>query len=170
MASFQSKFNTDVAYAIPGTLHNPEFAETSQKYMSDGTLMPGRFAFQDTADKQLACLKKTGGKLLGMVLYTKSGYFVPPLEGNSTAYKKFCNVSIITRGAVNFILPESASGVTDGQSILCDPATGDITFGEAGTANDTGWVVEFFNNHDGSTAKAGDFVIAKCFGLDKKLA
>ena len=67
-----------------------------------------------------------------------------------------------------YVLPSGANGVTNGQSILCDPADGAVTFGTAGTANDTGWVVCLDLANGQTTAKAGDLVRIQNIGLNNK--
>ena len=54
------------------------------------------------------------------------------------AYAQGTGASIALRGQFY----ASASGaVTEGQSVLVNPATGAVTYGNAGADNDTGWIV-----------------------------
>ena len=51
--------------------------------------------------------------------------------------------------------------VTEGQSVLCDPATSAVTYGASGAENDTGWIVHLPNGL--ASAAKGDIVIYERF-------
>ena len=53
------------------------------------------------------------------------------MKTNKTTYK--CSVTLT--------IPSIKQVATEGQSVLCDPATGAVTYGAAGAENDTGWIV-----------------------------
>lgn len=107
-------------------------------YISDGSLKFGRFAFPvaETGDLKKAGLKKAGAKVLGLVAANLAHQY--QLEDDHTVIPAGQHAAIAMRGEFWITAPATA---TVGQAVLCDPATGDITFGEKGAANDTGWAV-----------------------------
>ena len=58
----------------------------------------------------------------------------------------------------------ATGAATVGQSVLCDPASGTVTYGDAGATNDTGWVVMT------AAKQAGDIIIISNRGLAIKPA
>jgi hypothetical protein len=97
---------------------------------------------------------KTGTALIGFVERTVTGAILSPLNEAEGAYAQGTGASIALRGQFY----ASASGaVTEGQSVLVNPATGAVTYGNAGSDNDTGWIVHLPNGL--ATAAEGDIVI-----------
>lgn len=115
---------------LPGQPLNPyAMAISAASYQFDGTLKPGDFAFASPEKGQVNHLaSKTGSNLLGIV---KHG-FMPYTEG--------ATIDILVSGAIYAVVPEGQTP-SSGQAVLCDPATGEVTYGEAGDPNDTGWKV-----------------------------
>ena len=166
---FQKKVNIFPDKGVSGTLWREEgFIETPLRYVSDGTVEAGRFAFLKEAGKQVACKAKASAKLLGLVIYTKDAWLNVPLQTSSVAYPVNNILTIAQRGSVLFKIPEDGGTATDGQSVLCDPTNGKVTFDAAGTANDTGWVVHLLDG--ATTAKAGDWIVVQNIGLNNKTA
>lgn len=140
---------------------------TPFNYISDGTVRCGHFAFAKTTTNTgtavefpIASLTGTAGAVvIGLVERTFTGTI--PLDGENTdVYEEGAELTIAERGDYYIVAPAAA---TVGQSVLCDPTTGAITFGTAGTANDTGWIVKtagdkdetiIISNHGLSIAKA----------------
>lgn len=168
MAEFQTKVNVMPAYGVPGQMLSATAAYTAFNYVSDGTLAAGSFAFADPADAangmaQLAHSKvASNGRLLGFVQRIHSGVLNVPFVTGSNVYTEGQPVTIAVRGQFYMAVPESGTA-TEGQSVLCDPTTGAITFGAAGTANDTGWVVHLLQGE--TSAGEGDLVIIEHYGL-----
>ena len=61
-----------------------------------------------------------------------------PLTEATNVYGAGISAPIALRGQFYALATGTA---TEGQSVLCDPATGKVTYGTSGAANDTGWVV-----------------------------
>lgn len=163
---FQKRVNIFPDKGVSGTLWREEgFIETPLRYVSDGTVEAGRFAFLKEAGKQVACKAKASAKLLGLVIYTKDAWLNVPLQTSSVAYPVNNILTIAQRGSVLFKIPEDGGTATDGQSVLCN---GKVTFGAAGTTNDTGWVVHLLDG--ATTAKAGDWIVVQNIGLNNKTA
>lgn len=55
-------------------------------------------------------------------------------------YTKGATIDILVSGAIYAAIPDGQTP-SFGQAVLCDPATGEVTYGEAGDPNDTGWKV-----------------------------
>lgn len=166
---FQKRVNIFPDKGVSGTLWREEgFIETPLRYVSDGTVEAGRFAFLKEAGKQVACKAKASAKLLGLVIYTKDAWLNVPLQTSSVAYPVNNILTIAQRGSVLFKIPKDGGSATDGQSVLCNPDDGAVSFGAAGTANDTGWVVHLLDG--ATTAKAGDWIVVQNIGLNNKTA
>lgn len=61
-----------------------------------------------------------------------------PLTEATNVYVSGSSAPIALRGQFYALATGTA---TEGQSVLCDPATGKVTYGTSGAANDTGWIV-----------------------------
>lgn len=158
--AMQTKVGLYPVTGFPGQEVNPGSAiYTAENYISDGTLTAGAFAFTSavTGAGTAAAFKaagKTGTTLIGFVERTVTGAILSPLNEAEGAYAQGTGASIALRGQFY----ASASGaVTEGQSVLVDPATGAVTYGNAGADNDTGWIVHLPNGL--ATAAEGDIVI-----------
>lgn len=158
--AMQTKVGLYPVTGFPGQEVNPGSAVyTAENYISDGTLTAGAFAFTSavTGTGTAAVFKaagKTGTALIGFVERTVTGAILSPLNEADGAYAQGTGASIALRGQFY----ASASGaVTEGQSVLVNPATGAVTYGNAGTDNDTGWIVHLPNGL--ATAAEGDIVI-----------
>lgn len=165
MADFQNRVDVP-ARGLPGMSVNKDTQViTALNYLSDGTLEPGGFAFTgsqvDGQDVCLASKSKSGGRLLGIVLRTEVGSFNAPYSSYASTYQKGAPVTILARGQVHAVVPDGQTP-TEGQAVLCDPATGAVTYGAEGTANDTGWSVIFFPGQ--ASAAEGDLVIYENLG------
>ena len=97
---------------------------------------------------------KTGTALIGFVERTVTGAILSPLNEAEGAYAQGTGASIALRGQ---FYAAATGAVTEGQSVLCDHATGAVTYGNAGSDNDTGWIVHLPNGL--ATAAEGDIVI-----------
>lgn len=167
---FQQFVGQVPAIGLPGqevTLNQAVY--TPYQYVSDGTVAAGTFAFAEATpvkDKSIAYSKKSGGKFLGFVPRNQSTLVNAPYISNSNVYPEGAPVPIAIRGQFYFEVPSSGAP-NEGESVLCDPATGAVTFGAAGTANDTGWVVHVTQGA-ASPAAAGDIVIIENWGLNNK--
>ncbi len=99
-------------------------------------LVPGDFAFRSAqvGRQSLNIASKTGGYLLGMVIRKYDPY------RNNYPYDNNVHITILVRGQVYAVVPEGQTP-SFGQAVLCDPASGEVTYGKAGDPNDTGWKV-----------------------------
>lgn len=167
MSDFQKKVNAEPAQGLPGQLVDPSFVPTALGYLSDGTLGPGDFAFTKSTEKGTAqvAYKKEGERLLGVVIRASTGMMNSPFMNAAETYAKGAPVAIAQRGRVYYKVADGAP--TIGQSLLVDPSTGAVTFGTAGTANDSGWVVVGFTN-SATTAAKGDIVMIENLGVNNK--
>lgn len=135
---------------------------TPQNYLSDGTVQCGGFAFAVAASTTRTAVKFPIASLKGSARAKPIGFvertFTASIElGTDTPdiYPKGAELTIAVRGDYYIVAPETA---TIGQAVLCDPATGAITFGAAGAANDTGWTVQ-------TAGAKGDTIIISNHGL-----
>lgn len=165
---FQAVVNTDPAIGIPGQEVNPHQAVyTAFNYVSDGTLQAGGFAFAvaitgDTPTEQNVASSKAsaGAKVLGFVERDQV-VSIPNVADEATAiYPEGTTPPIAIRGQ---FYAKATGSVTEGQSVLCDPTSGAITYGTAGSTNDTGWIVVFPRGV--KTVGNGDLVIYQNFGV-----
>lgn len=167
---FQKVVNTDPAIATPGLEVNPGQAiYTAFNYISDGTVESGGFAFAvaledvDNAATAMNSASKTasaGAKVLGFVERNLIGTITNPLVSATNVYPKGTGLPIAIRGQFYAVATGAA---TEGQSVLCDPTSGAITYGTAGSTNDTGWVVRLPRGVE--EVASGDIVIYENFGL-----
>lgn len=158
----QTTVNTYPAVGLPGQEVNVHTAVyTPFNYLSDGTAAAGSFAFLGTnADENggvvypLASAKGTG-TVIGLVERTFTGVLNVDQDG-TLVYPKGTGLTIAIRGDYYV----SATGAaTVGQAVLCNPSNGAVTYGTAGSTNDTGWVVM-------TAAKAaGDIIIISNRGV-----
>lgn len=145
MAGFQRRVGSPKP-GLPGTPLNPSsLAISVANYQFDGTLRPGDFAFMAASDNGRAfrLASKTGTRLLGMVVSVMG------------------EITITARGAIYADVPEGQTP-SNGQAVLCDPATGVVTYGKAGDPNDTGWDVVFLPRQ--FNVQGGDMVIYQNLG------
>lgn len=167
---FQKVVNVDPAIATPGLEVNPgQAVYTAFNFVSDGTVEAGSFAFSVALEKDEAgatamnaASKKgsAGAKVLGFVERNMSGTILNALGTATNVYPVGAGVPIAIRGQFYAF---AAAAATDGQSVLCGPTTGAITYGQAGAANDTGWVVRLPRGV--YEVAEGDVVIYENFGL-----
>lgn len=165
---FQKVVTTMPAAGIPGQQVAPgQAVYTSFNYVSDGTVEAGTFAYAKAltetgfAEMNAASSKgSAGAAVLGFVERVQVAVIPSPLEEATAVYPAGTGLSIAIRGQ---FYAKATGTATEGQSVLCDPTTGAITYGTAGTANDTGWVVRFPRGVH-QVAK-DDLVIYECFGL-----
>lgn len=165
---FQKVVNTDPAIATPGLEVNPGQAVYSAfNYISDGTVEAGAFAFAAALGEggpvamNVASKKASGGaKVLGFVERNLIGTLTNPLTAATNVYPKGVGLPIAIRGQFYAVASGTA---TEGQSVLCDPTTGAVTYGEAGADNDTGWVVRLPRGVE--EVSEGDIVIYENFGV-----
>ena len=166
---FQKKVGLQTAIGTPGLEVAPgQAVYTAFNYVSDGTVQAGTFAFEGDAAQGtgeafgIATYTKSSGRLLGFVERNLVGTLTQ-LEDGSEVYPVGTGLAIAKRGQYYAIASGSASA---GQSVLCDPATGKVTYGEAGTTNDTGWTVVLPQGV--TTVGEGDLVIYENLGLAVK--
>ena len=158
--AMQTKVGLYPVTGFPGQEVNPGSAVyTAENYISDGTLTAGAFAFTSavTGTGTAAAFKaagKTGTTLIGFVERTVTGAILSPLNEAEGAYAQGTGASIALRGQ---FYAAATGAVTEGQSVLCNHATGAVTYGNAGSDNDTGWIVHLPNGL--TTAAEGDIVI-----------
>ena len=132
------------AVGVPGQEVNVHTAiYTPFNYISDGTAAAGSFVFvKDNDDENGGVVypiaSATGtGTVLGLVENTFTGALAYDEEG-TLVYPQGANLTIAVRG--DYYVAASGAA-TVGQAVLCNPSNGAITYGTAGTTNDTGWVV-----------------------------
>lgn len=174
MADFQTRVNMFPARGVPGAAVAAEgVVYTAFNYISDGTVSPGTFAFGDaqstiTNAPQVAhATVASDAKLLGFVVRVNGSFVNTPFQSVSNVYYKGSPVTIAVRGQFYLQVPEGGAP-TEGQAVLCDPATGAITFGDAGAANDTGWIVHLPQGV--GTAEGGDIVYIEHLGAQTAAA
>ena len=165
---FQAVVKTDPAVGIAGQEVNPKQAVyTAFNYVSDGTVQAGTFCFATalkgsvTGETNIVSLKGTSvAKPVGFVERDVIAT-IPTLTADaSQVYPQGACPPIAIRGQFYAV---ATGAVTEGQSVLCDPATGAITYGAAGTTNDTGWRVIFPRGV--KSAAKDDVVIYQNFGV-----
>ena len=166
---FQAVVNTDPAIGIPGQEVNPRQAVyTAFNYVSDGTVQAGAFAFAKalegatpTEQNVISLTGDAGAKPVGFVERDVIAS-IPTLTDDSTqVYPEGVCPPVAIRGQFYAVATGAA---TEGQAVLCDPTSGEITYGEAGAANDTGWKVVLPRGV--STIAEGDTVIYQNYGVD----
>lgn len=167
---FQKFVGTTPAIGIPGQEVNPTQAVyTAFNYVSDGTVKAGAFAFAVTMEaddagvtamNSASATGAAGAKVLGFVERNQIATIIDPLTGATDIYNKGIGLPIALRGQ---FYAEATGDCTDGQSVLCDPTTGKVTYGAAGAANDTGWIVRMPRGV--ASASEGDIIIVENFGL-----
>lgn len=161
---FQTKVGLYPAIGEPGQEVVPgQAVYTAENYISDGTLTAGAFAFTAsvTGSDSAVGFKaagKIGTALLGFVERVLTGVILSPLDEASAAYASGSSAPIALRGQ---FYAAATGAVTEGQSVLCDPATGAVTYGASGAENDTGWIVHLPNGL--ASAAKGDIVIYERF-------
>lgn len=166
---FQAVVNTDPAIGLPGQEVNPRQAVyTAFNYVSDGTVQAGSFAYAvalkgDTPTEQnvISAKGSAGAMPVGFVERDVIGTIPSLLSDSTQVYPAGVCPPVAIRGQFYAI---AAASATAGQSVLCDPQTGAITYGAAGTTNDTGWKVVLPEGV--SSVTTGDVVIYQNFGID----
>ena len=165
---FQAKVNTDPALGIPGQEVNPHQAVyTAFNYVSDGTVEAGAFCFAAdlkgtvTGETNTVSAKgDAGAKPVGFVERDVIAS-IPTLGADATqVYPAGTCPPVAIRGQ---FYATATGAATEGQAVLCDPTTGAVTYGAAGAANDTGWVVVLPRGV--KTIAKGDAVIYQNFGI-----
>ncbi|WP_290086309.1 structural cement protein Gp24 [Turicimonas muris] len=140
---------------------------TPVNYISDGTIKCGSFAFAKASTSTGNAVKfpiasakgSAGDVVIGFVERTFTG--TVGLDGEDTdVYQQGAELTIAERGDYYLEAPAAASV---GQSVLCAPTTGAISFGAAGATNDTGWIVK-------TAGAKGDTIIISNHGLAIKPA
>ncbi len=138
----QKSVNLYPAIGVPGQEVAAKSAVyTPQNFISDGTAAAGSFVFAAEAEGKGVAFPvasaKGEGECLGLCERVFSGVLAFD-ENGTMVYPKGHALTIATRGDYYV----SATGVAQvGQAVLCDPATGEVTYGNAGDQNDTGWKV-----------------------------
>lgn len=137
---------------------------TPENFLSDGTCQAGAFAFRKTSTDTstavkfgLASLTGTAGSVpLGLVERNiTSTCAINADEDELNTFSEGEGINIAIRGDFWIEAPAAAA---IGQAVLCDPATGAITFGAVGATSDTGWVVQ-------SAGAKGEMVIISNHGI-----
>ena len=150
--ALQTTVNTYAPIGFPGQMVAfSQFVYTPFNYLSDGTVKAGGFAFLKTAPADLqnkyGVAASTGTALIGFVERVLS----PKIDTAAPdTYVEGAELTIAEQG--DFYIAATGAA-TVGQAVLCDPATGAVTFGAVGATNDTGWVVQT------AAATAGDIII-----------
>lgn len=165
---FQKSVASMPAIGLPGTEVNPGQATyTAFNYLSDGTVFAGGFAFAKDVEKNgpvgfnaASATGKAGARVLGFVERNLISTLPNPLVEASNTYQAGLGLNIAVRGQFYAV---AAGAATEGQAVLCDPATGEVTYGDAGAATDTGWKVRMPQGV--IDAVEGDIVIYENFGV-----
>lgn len=165
---FQKSVASMPAIGLPGTEVNPGQATyTAFNYLSDGTVFAGGFAFAKDVEENgpvgfnaASATGKAGARVLGFVERNLISTLPNPMVEASNTYQAGLGLNIAVRGQFYAV---AAGAATEGQSVLCDPATGDVTYGDAGAATDTGWKVRMPQGV--IDAVEGDIVIYENFGV-----
>lgn len=166
---FQAVVNTDPAIGIAGQEVNPSQAVyTAFNYVSDGTVQAGAFCYavavEGTAptEQNTVSLKGAAGAVPVGFVERDVIATIPSLTADSTqVYPEGVCPPVAIRGQFYAVATGAA---TEGQAVLCNPETGEVTYGEAGAANDTGWKVVLPRGV--KTIAKGDIVIYQNFGVD----
>lgn len=157
----QKTVNLYPAVGVPGQEVNVHTAiYTPFNYISDGTAAAGSFVFvkvnTDDTGVVYPLASATGtGTVIGLVENTFTGTLAYNQDG-TLIYPQGANLTIAVRG--DYYVAASGAA-TVGQAVLCNPASGAITYGTPGTANDTGWVVMT------TATNAGDIIIISNRGV-----
>lgn len=158
----QKTVNLYPAVGVPGQEVNVHTAiYTPFNYISDGTAAAGSFVFvkantDDDTGVVYPLASATGtGTVIGLVENTFTGTLAYNQDG-TLIYPQGANLTIAVRG--DYYVAASGAA-TVGQAVLCNPASGAITYGTPGTANDTGWVVMT------PATNAGDIIIISNRGV-----
>lgn len=140
----QKTVNLYPARGLPGQEVNVHTAiYTPFNYLSDGTAAVGSFVFakEVTSSTGAVIFKQASAKGTGQPLGFVERVLTGALgykEDGTLVYAEGAELTIARRGDY---YAANAGGAAVGKAVLCDPTTGKITYGEAGAANDTGWVV-----------------------------
>ncbi|MDY6322528.1 MAG: hypothetical protein SPL30_06440 [Succinivibrio sp.] len=160
---FQTSVKTYPAIGAPGQQVVPgQAVYTAENYVSDGTLKAGAFAFEKavTGTNAFRTAAATGtGTPIGFVERNLTASITNPLSEATQVYNSGIGAPIALRGQFYAIATGTA---TEGQHVLCDPATGAVTYGDTAAANDTGWIVKI--PAGAASAAEGDTVIYERIG------
>lgn len=159
----QKTVNLYPAVGTPGQEVNAHTAVyTPFNYLSDGTAAAGSFVFEKAATSSndevvypLASATAASGTVIGLVEATFTGVLASDEDG-TLVYPEGAPLTIAVRGDY-YVAATGAATV--GQAVLCAPATGAVTYGTVGAANDTGWVVKT------PATTAGDIIIISNRGV-----
>lgn len=165
---FQKVVTTTPGIGTPGSEVNVGQAiYTPFQYLSDGTVAAGTFAFAvdleeggDYAMNVASAKGSAGDKPLGFVERNVIGIITDVTKEGTEVYAKGQGLAIAQRGQFYAV---AAATATEGQSVLCDPVTGTITYGAAAATNDTGWVVRLPRGV--AEVAKGDIVIYENLGV-----
>lgn len=144
---FQKTVTMTPGIGTPGSEVNVgQAVYTPFQYISDGTVAAGTFAFavdleegaSEYAMNSASAKGSAGDKPLGFVERNVIGIITDVTKEGTEVYAKGQGLAIAQRGQFYAV---AAAAATEGQSVLCDPTTGTITYGAAAATNDTGWVV-----------------------------
>ena len=156
----QKTVNLYPAIGLPGVeVQTGTAVYTPFNYISDGTVAAGSFAFEGTAtdEKGVAfpVASAKGTTLIGFVERVFTNILNADEDGTLT-YKAGQPLAIARRGD---FYHAATGAATVGQAVICNPATGAVTYGTVGAANDTGWVVMT------AATDAGDVIVISHRGL-----
>lgn len=166
---FQAVVSTDPAIGIAGQEVNPgQAVYTAFNYVSDGTVQAGTFAYAvavtgtTPTEQNTISLKGSAGAIPVGFVERDVIATIPSLTADSTQiYPLGSTPPVAIRGQ---FYATATAAATEGQSVLCDPTTGAITYGDAGSTNDTGWTVVLPRGV--KTVAKGDLVIYQNFGVN----
>lgn len=148
--SLQKTVNITPAFGAPGQEVSVGTAiYTPINYVSNGSLSAGGFAF-DISDVVTgsgspcvlmgkASARGAGKRLLGLVAKNMTGNFNVASEGGENLYPNGCAVAIARQGDFYHLSTASAKV---GDSVECDPTTGEVTYSASATEKATGWIVQ----------------------------
>ena len=160
---FQKVVGMTPAIGFPGQEVNPGQAIYSAfNYVSDGTAKAGEFVFAKTLEDGETAVNQASakgtGKPIGIVERVLIGSINNPMKENADTYPLGLGLAIAIRGQYYMVATGEA---TEGQAVHCDPSNGEVTYGNAGEANDTGWVVRLPAGV--KTVAEGDLIIVEKF-------
>ena len=168
MAEFQKKVTGYPAQGLPGQPYDGEFVTAGPDYVSNGEIEPGMFVFAKANEldyPQQVHKSASGGRLVGLVMRSFTSSITNFFASSTNVYPKLYPVTIAKRGRFYFKVPSGTPQI--GQNVIVNPANGAVSFGAAGTANDTGWTVVRFDK-GAKSAAAGDMIVIEGWGLDAK--
>lgn len=144
--------------ALKDLAYNPDEAQDGDEDMAEGA----DDELEQAEQNVLSAKAEAGAKPVGFVERDVIATIPAPTDDATQVYPKGTCPPVAIRGQFYAIATGAA---TEGQSVLCDPTTGKVTYGTAGATNDTGWTVVFPRGV--KTIAEGDTVIYQNFGVDK---